>query len=318
MHNTSIKISIIIPTYNYGRYIKGLIENLQQQTFQNWEAIIVDDGSTDNTPEQVELHSKGEDRVTYLRITNSGCGGARNAGLVHATGDYLCFLDADDLMSKDKLQIQLDLALSLPNEVITYTDLAYFEDKSPEKHYPDFNMKGIEWMPKFNGRSFDILESLVRNNFTAVSSPLVHRKFMVDNNISFDGELDSKEDWLFWIECALANASFHYFGDDRAKTLIRRHGDSLTVQIVTLQFGEVLFRKKLGAVIERSKLNTEWKTRLRQLNNQLSKWLIMKIIERVEFSNPKEVIGCIRGLGLKTTIIYFIKHLNYKRKLRRS
>src|SRR5690606_7681544 len=123
MHDSSVKVSIIVPTYNYGRYIEGLISNLQQQTYKNWEAIIVDDGSTDNTHEMVEKYSKGDDRITYLRINNSGCAGARIAGLEHATGEFLQFLDADDLLSKDKLQLQLDLALSLPDHVITYTDL---------------------------------------------------------------------------------------------------------------------------------------------------------------------------------------------------
>ena len=318
MPDTSIKVSIIIPTYNYGRYIEGLISNLQQQSHENWEAIIVDDGSTDNTQEMVERYGKGEDRIIYLRITNRGCGGARNAGLEHATGDFLHFLDADDLMSKDKLKLQLEQALNLPPDVITYTDLVYFEDRLPDRHYPDFNMKGIEWMPKFDGHDVSILEDLVRNNFTAVSSPLVSRKFVLDNRLSFEGALESKEDWLFWIECALASASFRYFGDSRAKTLIRRHGTSLTVQADTLQFGEVIFRKKLIAAIERSNISSETKLKLHQLNNQLRKWLTLRIIEKVNFGNPPEVKDCVQSLGLRTTLAYLFKYLNNKRKSGRS
>lgn len=314
MPDISPKVSIIIPTYNYGRYINGLIANLQEQSYENWEAIIVDDGSTDNTEEQVERYGKGDDRIIYLRITNRGCAGARNAGLELATGDFLHFLDADDLMSKEKLRLQLEQALTLPPDVITYTNLVYFEDRFPDRHYPDFNMKGIEWMPKFDGNDLTMLEVLVRNNFTAVSSPLVSRKFVLDNNLSFDGRLDSKEDWLFWIECALANASFRYFGDERAKTLIRRHGSSLTVQTDTLQFGEVIFRKKLGAAIEKSKVGPETKLKLNQLNRELYKWLMLRIVERVNFGKPGEVRDCVQRLGLKTTLIYLFKYLNYKRK----
>ncbi|WP_026967787.1 glycosyltransferase family 2 protein [Algoriphagus terrigena] len=314
MPDISPKVSIIIPTYNYGRYIEGLIANLQQQSYENWEAIIVDDGSTDNTEEQVEKYGKGDDRIIYLRITNRGCAGARNAGLELATGDFLHFLDADDLMSRDKLRLQLEQALTLPPDVITYTDLVYFEDKFPDRHFPDFNMKGIEWMPKFDGNDLKMLEALVRNNFTAVSSPLVSRNFILENKLSFDGRLDSKEDWLFWIECALANASFRYFGDDRAQTLIRRHGSSLTLQTNTLQFGEVIFRKKLSAVIETSKVAPEIKLKLNRMNSELHKWLMLRIVERINFRNPREVIDCVKRLGLKTTLIYLFKYLNYKRK----
>jgi glycosyltransferase involved in cell wall biosynthesis len=314
MPETSVKVSIIIPTYNYGRFIKELIANLQEQSFSNWEAIIVDDGSTDDTQELVKRYAGEESRITYLKISNRGCAGARNACLKHATGDFLMFLDADDLVSKDKLHLQLDLAVGLPDNVITYTDLVYFEDQSPERHYPDFDMKGVEWMPKFEGNEPGMLEALIRNNFTAVSSPLVSRKFMLDNNLSFRAELDSKEDWLFWIECALAGASYRYFDDNRAKTLIRRHGNSLTVQTVTLQYGEVIFREKLRAIIEASNVAPEVKLQLHRLNNQLRKWLMLRIIDKVNFRNLREVRECIGNLGLKTTVQYLLKYLNQKRK----
>jgi glycosyltransferase involved in cell wall biosynthesis len=316
MPETSVKVSIIVPTYNYGRFIKELITNLQEQLFENWEAIIVDDGSTDDTQELVERYAKDEPRITYLKVTNRGCAGARNAGLELATGDYLTFLDADDLLSREKLQLQLNLAGAMPDRVITYTDFVYFQDQSPEIHYPDFNMKGVKWMPEYVGDESSMLEDLIRNNFAAVSSPLVSRKFVQDNKIRFDGSLASKEDWLFWIECALANATYRYFGDSRAKTLIRRHGNSLTVQTVTLQYGEVIFRRKLSKVIEASSVDPEVKLRLHRLNNQLHKWLMLRIIEKVDFTNPKEVRACVRNLGLKSTVQYLFKYLNNKRKSR--
>ena len=314
MIDQSLKVSIIIPTYNYGRYIEELVTNLQQQSYQNWEAILVDDGSTDNTHEIVERFTNIEKRLIYLRISNSGCAGARQKGLERATGDFLQFLDADDFVSKDKLELQLGYALNHSHDVISYSDLVYFDDRFPDRHFPDFNMMGIEWMPKFEGNDLSILESLIRNNFTAVSSPLVSRKFVLDHNLSFDKGLDSKEDWLFWIECALAKASFIYFGDSRAKTLIRRHTTSLTLQTDTLQFGEVKFREKLDAVIDSSTVDLETKLRLKQLNNYLRKWITLRIIEKLKLNNPAQVKSCIQNLGLKTTVIYLFKVLNNKRK----
>lgn len=316
MHEPSLKISIIIPSYNYGRFLKELVANLQRQTFQNWEAIIIDDGSTDNTQEQAEQFCKSENRIRYFKVSNKGNAAARNIGLGHATGDFVHFLDADDLLSKDKLQLQLEQAIRLDEKTITYTDLVYFMDQFPEEQYPDFLMKGKEWMPKFDKGGFEILEALVRNNFTAISCPLISRKFILENKVNFEEGLDSKVDWLFWIECALANGSFRYFGDSRAKTLIRRHENSITVKKDTLKFGEVIFRKKLSLVIESSKLAPEEKLKLLMLNNQLRKKETLRIIGQVDIGNLKEVKNCLRNLGLKTTLVFFFKYLNYNRKSR--
>lgn len=295
-------------------FLKELVANLQRQTFQNWEAIIIDDGSVDNTQEQAEQYCKSEKRIRYFKTNNKGNAAARNIGLEHATGDFVHFLDADDLLSENKLKLQLDHAVSLDEKTITYTDLVYFLDQFPDKQYPDFLMQGKEWMPKFDGGGFEILEALVRNNFTAISCPLIPRKFLQENSINFEEGLNSKVDWLFWIECALANGSFRYFGDSRAKTLIRRHENSITVKKDTLKFGEVVFREKLSRVIESSNLTPEEKRKLISLNEQLRKRETLRIIGQVKISNRAEIKNCFRNLGLKTTLVYFLKYLNYQRK----
>ncbi|WP_439489629.1 glycosyltransferase family 2 protein [Algoriphagus sp.] len=314
----SPKVSIIIPSFNYGRFLTELLTNLQSQTFQNWEAILVDDGSTDDTQEQAENFCKLEKRISYFKTDNRGNAAARNIGLSHAIGDFIQFLDADDLLSKDKLYLQVEQAIRLEENMITYTDLAYFMDQCPDKLYPDFLMTGKEWMPKFDGGGLEVLEMLVRNNFTAISCPLISRKFILEHNIRFEEGLDSKVDWLFWIECLLANASFRYFGDIRAKTMIRRHDSSITVRQDTLKFGEVNFREKVSSIIEASRLSQENKKKLDILNEQLKKWETLRIIEEVRINNFQGINACLKKLGWKTTLIYLLKHYNYRRKSRKG
>jgi len=101
-------VSIITPTYNCGKYIAETIESVIKQTYKNWEMIIVDDCSTDNTKEIVEKFSSNDNRIKYYLLEkNYGAAIARTKAMGLAVGKYMAFLDADDLWMKDKLERQL-------------------------------------------------------------------------------------------------------------------------------------------------------------------------------------------------------------------
>lgn len=88
------EVSVIIPCYNHGHYLPHAVNSVLAQTFTDWEAIIVDDGSTDNTREVAAQFT--DERVRYVHQENRGLSGARNTGIRAAQGAYLAFLDADD------------------------------------------------------------------------------------------------------------------------------------------------------------------------------------------------------------------------------
>ena len=101
-------ISIITPTYNCGKFIKETILSVQKQSYSNWEMIIVDDCSTDDTKQVVESIMKEDARVKYFCLEeNSGAAVARTKAMEIADGEYMAFLDSDDLWSEDKLEKQL-------------------------------------------------------------------------------------------------------------------------------------------------------------------------------------------------------------------
>src|SRR6476659_7001862 len=109
-HNSSGRdelVSVIMPAFNAGKYISDAIQSVIQQTYNNWELIVIDDGSTDTTAAIIKEFIASDDRIKYLYQENGGPGKARNKGLKEAKGIYVAFLDADDLWLPEKLREQL-------------------------------------------------------------------------------------------------------------------------------------------------------------------------------------------------------------------
>ena len=103
-------VSIIVPVYNAGKWIEDTILSVRSQTYMDWELILVDDGSTDNSVEEIRrFMTDGEDRIRLIDAGAKNCGAAhaRNRGVEEAKGRYICYIDADDLWSPDKLEKQL-------------------------------------------------------------------------------------------------------------------------------------------------------------------------------------------------------------------
>jgi glycosyltransferase involved in cell wall biosynthesis len=112
-------VSVIIPAYNAGEFIDATLQSVFAQTHQDFDVIVVDDGSTDTTRARVRAYG---DRVRYIHQMNAGVGAARNRGLDAATGDYVAFLDADDLWRPEKLEIQLKVAARSPSSGLIACD----------------------------------------------------------------------------------------------------------------------------------------------------------------------------------------------------
>jgi len=119
------KVSIIIPSYNVEKYIEETLDSVVNQTWENIEVFVIDDGSKDNT---VELARKFEsDRVKIITQKNLGACVARNKGLALSTGSYIQFLDSDDILSPDKIQIQMEV-LDGSNDYLAISKTAHFMD----------------------------------------------------------------------------------------------------------------------------------------------------------------------------------------------
>lgn len=120
-------VSIIIPCYNSEQYISETLDSLIEQTYQNWECIIVDDNSTDQSWDIMESYQQSyPEKISIYRNPKKGACAARNFGTVHARGEFIQYLDADDLLKANKIEMQLSILKKNPNSII-YCDKVDFE-----------------------------------------------------------------------------------------------------------------------------------------------------------------------------------------------
>ena len=111
-------ISVIVPVYNAEKFVEKCIESVQTQTYMDWQMILVDDGSKDNSLEVCQGYAKKDNRISVIHQENAGAGAARNTGLAKATGDYVVFIDSDDYVDKDYFAL-----LAKHNEDVVFIDV---------------------------------------------------------------------------------------------------------------------------------------------------------------------------------------------------
>ena len=122
-----MKVTVIIPTHNYGRFIEEAIESVFSQTVADLQILVVDDGSTDDTPDV--LARIRDPRLEIVRTSNQGVSAARNEGLSRAKGDFIAFLDADDRWMPRKLEHQLQVMSTEPDMVAVFTNFVRFDER---------------------------------------------------------------------------------------------------------------------------------------------------------------------------------------------
>ena len=134
------KISIIIPVYNGEEFLKRCLDSIIVQTYQNWELIIVNDGSTDKTKDIIEEYIEKDKRIVVINKDNSGVSDSRNIGIDYSTGDYITFVDADDFLEKNMLLSIIELLNKEKYDVIRYN---YFKNYSNNKEIKNIYDKNI-------------------------------------------------------------------------------------------------------------------------------------------------------------------------------
>lgn len=126
------KVSVIIPVYNVAPYLEATFKSLQEQTLRDMEIIVVDDGSTDGSEEIIKCHAAADSRIVHVRQPNSGVSAARNAGTKLAHGDYIYFMDADDVIAPDALASAYSRAVAMDADVCIFdADVMYEDDAKP-------------------------------------------------------------------------------------------------------------------------------------------------------------------------------------------
>jgi len=182
-------ISIITPFYNSEDYIKQSIDSVLSQTIDNWELLLINDGSTDSS--KIIVDSINDSRIHYFEQENKGVAAARNVGLAHMRGDYFCFLDADDYLPPDGLSARL--------QVFEHNPEVHFVDGRVNRM--DANLTRFEsiWKPNFKGNPLQDLAQLTGKSFFGPTWMVKRNKY---ENYRMQEGLTHGEDLLFYMQLA--------------------------------------------------------------------------------------------------------------------
>lgn len=193
-------VSIITPFYNVESYLKDSIQSVINQTYQNWELILINDGSSDSS-KGISLSFK-DPRIRYFEQENKGVSAARNVGLVNMNGEFFCFLDADDVLPLNSLKSRLNLLLRNP-----FLD---FVDGQVDIFDSELKKSICLWKPTFQGENLKDLVRLTGKSFVG-QTWMVRRK--CGKNYRFHENLTHGEDLLFFMKLAKEGGQYAYVNE---------------------------------------------------------------------------------------------------------
>lgn len=238
-------ISVVITAYNYGKYISVAIESALSQTYTDIEVIVIDDGSTDNTPTVMEQYAS-DARIRYIRQANQGQPKAKNRGVAESAGEFVAFLDADDIWMPNKLARQLTL-FSDPEVGVVYTRRLWMDQHGAI-------IPGNERTL----RRGNILNHIFVDNFICFSSSIVRKHLLLDAG-GFDENLPMGIDYDLWIRLA-ARCHFDFVDEPLVKY---RTGHANLSKNITRRYecAQAIMNKALSDPLIREKF-TWWVPRL--------------------------------------------------------
>jgi glycosyltransferase involved in cell wall biosynthesis len=222
-------ISVIIPAYNAECTILETIASVQEQTFSDFEVIVINDGSTDRTLER--LTTVKDSRLKIFSYENGGVSVARNHGIAHATGEFISFIDADDLWTPDKLELQLAALQKHPEAGVAYS---WTSNMSDEKKSFD-----IGHSPIFIG---NVYPELLVTNFIANGSNLLIRRQAIESVGEFDPALSGCADWDFYVRLA---ARWLFVVVPKPQILYRQSSGSMSSKIETMEKENIFVIEKI-------------------------------------------------------------------------
>ena len=199
------KISIILPLYNSEQYLERCINSIINQTYENFELILIDDGSTDKTLEKIKEYEKKDSRIVIITKKNSGVSDSRNIGILNSSGKYITFVDSDDWLEKDAIE-------NLYNCII--------ETKYPivrGKYVIEYKAKSKSIVEKFaynediaNTNISRLIDNVISGEMNCYMWLLLIDSKVIKNKIYFNNRLAMMEDTIFYLDLLLENNDIYF------------------------------------------------------------------------------------------------------------
>ncbi|WP_298367979.1 glycosyltransferase family A protein [uncultured Lutibacter sp.] len=311
MNNLTPLISIIIPIYNAEKHLKKCISSVLNQTYDNFELILVNDGSTDNSSLICNNFEKLDKRIKITSQKNKGVSSARNIGINEAKGEYICFVDADDWVTKNYLShfnLKIDIDLQIQSVRIW--------------HEIDNRIKDVKFSKQKlykNSQIIEVIEIAERNEL--IRSPwikLFKTSIIKDNNIKFNSNISYGEDYIFVLNYLMFISSI-YIIDKVNYIYAQRKNNSLSKKYISYE-ERFNFFKELN-LLRKKPINSFYfpsNSYLHFINQKNTHYLTNLIIgiydKRSNFNRHDRLIK-LRELKPKLITYYYSKELNILQKL---
>lgn len=296
-------VSVIIPTYNRAYLIGETLDSVLAQTYQNWECVVVDDGSNDNTDEVVGTYVEKDKRFKYYHRPEEhlpGGNGARNYGFKMSQGEYVNWFDSDDLMLPEKLEIQVNLLLKT-NKNFCVCQTMVFEDNIDNK-------LGLRKKNVFSKNPLN--DFILGKIFWLTQSPIIKSFFIIQNQLKFDESLKKGQEFDFFIKL-LAYESKYCFTDTPLVYLrIHENRISNTKKFDALKTKSIFWISYRALENYRSLLEIETVNKL--LNNQLKQ--IIYCLDRKQSKVADELfLAILKNIGFnKKSLRLLVGFCSYK------
>ena len=222
-------ISIIVPVYNTEKYLPACLDSIVNQSFNDFELILVNDGSTDNSKKICDEYAKTDRRIKVVNTENQGVSAARNTGIICSSGEYICFVDSDDTLDKDYLSILL-------GHIIQSYDLVlcgyYVEKDSIVENKIIFSSNKYDVVDR--NQIFFIVEKFL---FSAPWCKIFKSSIIKGNNIKFNEDMSLGEDLVFNFDYLnhvkhifIINKCLYHYSTDNASSLLRQYRKDLLTE----------------------------------------------------------------------------------------
>ncbi|MBQ7258131.1 MAG: glycosyltransferase family 2 protein [Abditibacteriota bacterium] len=243
-------VSIIVPVYNSEKWIDRCVDSILAQTYTNWQLILIDDGSTDNTPAILDEFKEKDDRIVVFHIKNGGVANARNVGLSAATGEFITFCDSDDCYEPDYFEILINMHKETGAELVVSSFFIDFPTKTKIKEAL------VLGLFKDNDIS-NVILNFFDTYFQALWNKLFLTKVIKDNKIDFPLHFSICEDSCFildYISCINSvfcgdKPIYHYVQNNSSSLTKRYNKEAVDADRVVI--------KKLNALADKYSCNSD-------------------------------------------------------------
>ncbi|MVN21124.1 glycosyltransferase family 2 protein [Mucilaginibacter arboris] len=247
-------VSIIIPCFNYGKFLSDALDSALAQTYSNWECIVVNDGSTDNSEVIGRKYENSDSRFKYIYQENAGHSAARNTALKASKGKYIQFLDADDMLENEKLNLQVALMEENTAIDLVYSDILGFLDKDPTRKLTPAN---FFTQPLISGKGEALIANLIPTNFFLPGCVMMRR--IIYEKVGTMKASYGFEDWEYFFRIAFEGFSFYHDPREGVRLLSRTHGNNTTHKGMEMIKSKIVVRKEIIKVtnnyLKENKLN---------------------------------------------------------------